>query len=396
MTCDILSIVNALGHRSETWLYNQIAGLQRYRVHVLAYRYLHEDEYPYSPVTVLPATWAVTRKMLKLPLFILERKRPPLDIRERIILTRILRRQEIKIVQAHFGTVGYSYFEIVSRFSLPFIVWLYGSDVFRNSGQRIDKLKVLLDTNSIFCCISHALRREVEAMGCAPDRVHVFHPGMDIPPEPPEITLSRNRGIRIISVGRLIDFKDPCGMVNVARILRDRGVQYTWEHLGDGELRPEVENEINRHDLSGHFHLLGEVSNAEVLEKFRSADLMIHNAVVAPDGGRESFGVVLVEAEVAGVPIVSARVGGIPEIVQDQQTGFLVEEGDIEGMADKAALLADDPEMRIRLGKAGHRFALEHFESRKQIEKLEDFYSNLLENVSQGTERGTGDGRGVL
>jgi len=392
MTCDILSIVWAFGYRSENWLYRQIADLRQYRVHVLTHEYLNRDEYPHSPVTVFPAKGSVARKMLKLPLFILERKRPFLDIQERAVLKRIVRNEGIKIIQAHFGTVGHKYFEIVSPFSLPFIVWLYGSDVFRNSGQQIEKLKVLLDTNSIFCCTSHALRREVEAMGCAPERVHVFHPGMDIPPEPPEITLSRNRGIRIISVGRLIDFKDPCGMVNVARILRDRGVQYTWEHLGDGELRPEVENEIKRHDLSGHFHLLGEVSNTEVLEKFRSADLMVHNAVVAPDGGRESFGVVLVEASVAGVPIVSARVGGIPEIVQDQLTGFLVEEGDLEGMADKTALLADDPGMRIRFGKAGHRFALEHFETRKQIEKLEAFYSSLLENGPESPLRETSDG----
>jgi colanic acid/amylovoran biosynthesis glycosyltransferase len=138
-----------------------------------------------------------------------------------------------------------------------------------------------------------------------------------------------------------------------------------------------VEQAISELGVGNRFQLRGSVPHEQVVEHMLEADVLVHNATIAPDGGRESFGVVLAEASAAALPIVSVRVGGIPEIVQDGQTGYLVNEGDIEGMARKVLELAHQPELRGRMGRAAHAWARENVEATQQTEKLDAFYDCL-------------------
>ena len=381
MSCEILSLLYSFGHRSESWLYWQISELKRYRVYVLTYEYKNPQEYPYPFIKILPISSKITRYMLKMPLLILERRRPRLDLRELFIISRIIKQEKIKIIQAHFGWTGYRFLELTSKFNLPYIVWFYGSDAFRSQYQAM--VQELINSPVIFCCTSNALKRRLEELGCSGERVYVFHPGIRLPTQLPNKMFKHKEPLRIISIGRLTDVKDPCALVKIAKILQEKGIDFTWQHFGDGDLRPMVEAEIAKHNLTNRFFLLGERPNEQVLEALKFADVMVHNAVIAPDGGREAFGFVLVEASAFGVPVVSVRVGGIPEIVQDQKTGFLLDEGDIEGMAEKVILLAKNPELREQFGREAYRFASQKFDLNSQIKKLEEFYDQLIKKQNQ-------------
>lgn len=82
----------------------------------------------------------------------------------------------------------------------------------------------------------------------------------------------------------------------------------------------------------------------------------------------EGFGFTNVEALSFGLPVVSSRVGAIPETVEDGRTGFLVQPGDAEALAERLERLATDPSLTTRLGQAGRadflaRFTLERFRS---------------------------------
>jgi len=376
MPYEILSLLYTFGIRSEHWLYKQITGLKKYRVYVITYKYINQREYPYSPVKILPLTGRITKKILKLPIFLWKRDRPRLDLREMLIVSQIIEREKIKLIQAHFGWTGWRFLELSSKFSLPYLVWLYGSDVFRAEHQS--SLQELIASRAIFCCTSNALREQIEAFGCARERINVFHPGIEIPPNPPKPSLSSHQTLKIISIGRLVDVKDPIGLVEVAKILKDRGIKFLWKHYGDGQLRPLVKEKIKKYHLEKNFFLQGEVPNQKIKEAMSSADLMVHNNIIAPDGAREAFGVVLVEASSYALPIVSVRVGGIPEIVQDQKTGFLLEMGDLEGIAEKVILLAKNPELRLRMGQNAYQYVRENFEINQQTKKLESFYSQII------------------
>jgi glycosyltransferase involved in cell wall biosynthesis len=59
--------------------------------------------------------------------------------------------------------------------------------------------------------------------------------------------------------------------------------------------------------------------------------------------------------------VVATRVGGIPEVVEDGVNGFLVEPGDVAGLAERVGQLIADPALRVRLGEAGRARVMENF-----------------------------------
>ena len=68
--------------------------------------------------------------------------------------------------------------------------------------------------------------------------------------------------------------------------------------------------------------------------------------------------------------MVATRHAGIPEVVVDGETGFLVEERDVEGMARRMARLILEPELAAELGRAGRRRMQESFTIDSRIARL--------------------------
>jgi glycosyltransferase involved in cell wall biosynthesis len=84
----------------------------------------------------------------------------------------------------------------------------------------------------------------------------------------------------------------------------------------------------------------------------------------------EVFGFVIAEAMASGKPVVATRVGGIPELIDDGQTGFLVDRGDHQAMADKILALLADANLRRSMGCAGRLKAEIRFDLKKNVAEL--------------------------
>ena len=99
---------------------------------------------------------------------------------------------------------------------------------------------------------------------------------------------------------------------------------------------------------------------------------------VAPSVHEESFGVAVLEASACGVPVVVSRVGGMPEVVEHQQTGFLVPPGDEVALADALERLVTSQELRRSMGAAGRRFVLERYSWDATARIVVDLYDRIL------------------
>jgi len=100
--------------------------------------------------------------------------------------------------------------------------------------------------------------------------------------------------------------------------------------------------------------------------------------IVALPSLTEGLPVVLIEAQAACTAVIASRVGGIPEVILDNETGILVEPGDIGQLSDAVSRLCSSPELRSSLGEAGYRRAREVFDDALLLPR----FSTLLLSVA--------------
>lgn len=116
-----------------------------------------------------------------------------------------------------------------------------------------------------------------------------------------------------------------------------------WQLLvcGDGPARSEVEAALS--PLGDRAHMAGLQAEARLPSIHASADLFVWPAVI------ESYGMAVLDAQMAGVPVVAGKGRGVADIVRDGETGLLAEEGDAAGFADGVWALLDAPERRTAM-----------------------------------------------
>jgi len=91
----------------------------------------------------------------------------------------------------------------------------------------------------------------------------------------------------------------------------------------------------------------------------------------------ESFGLVLAEAMFHKLPILATRVGGMKYIVDDNETGFLVEKYEVDQIAAKLQILCNNKELRIQFGEKGYQKAKENYTEERYVGNVESLYSML-------------------
>lgn len=94
----------------------------------------------------------------------------------------------------------------------------------------------------------------------------------------------------------------------------------------------------------------------------------------------------VMEALASGLPVVATTVGGIPDIVESSRTGILVEQGDVQGLAEALVSLLQDSDCRFRMGEAAHEFARMHLDARKTVLRLVGLYRELI-TASRGNDK---------
>jgi glycosyltransferase involved in cell wall biosynthesis len=156
--------------------------------------------------------------------------------------------------------------------------------------------------------------------------------------------------------------------VEMAYQLKQRDAEICCEIAGDGATASTLKQQAK--DLGDPVHFAGVCTNP--------SDFLSRLDVFVLCSDYESSGMGVMEAMAMGVPVVATAVGGVPENVQDGQTGFLVEAGDVTGLAEVVWTLLQDDEKRLRMGALAKKYAQAHFSSSRMIVDLDVIYRELL------------------
>lgn len=173
----------------------------------------------------------------------------------------------------------------------------------------------------------------------------------------------------LLSVGNLghgVEYKGFDLVIKaLPQILRQfPNIRYTI--VGTGSGRAMLQTLAAQHNVAGRVEFVENLSDAELAARYKSCDLFVLPSGAADSNGgwhAEGFGRVYAEASLAGKPVIASRVGGAPEALLDGETGFLVNPGSVEEVAGAVNELLANPDRAESLGRAGRKFALEHFTS---------------------------------
>lgn len=220
--------------------------------------------------------------------------------------------------------------------------------------------------------------------GCPPDKEHLLiAPGIDTdffnPHDrmPTEDVGTPERPLRILSVGRLEWKKGYEYALQGVRQLIDQGVNCEYRIVGAGDYLEAVAFARHQLGLDEHVSLLGALSGAEVKAQMQWADVMLHAAV------SEGFCNAVLEAQAMALPVVCTDADGLAENVVDGQTGFVVSRRRPQLLAEKLVQLARDSTLRHRMGNAGRRRVLQHFQLSGQTTKFESLYRQVLAFIDE-------------
>ncbi|MBU6332879.1 MAG: glycosyltransferase [Chloroflexi bacterium] len=177
---------------------------------------------------------------------------------------------------------------------------------------------------------------------------------------------------RIGFVGRLRYYKGLPTLIDACAQLPE-----TVECLiaGDGPGRAALERQAHARGVASRLRFVGDVAESELPAFYRSLDLF-----VLPSHLRaEAFGIVLAEALASGVPCISTELGtGTSWVNQHGTTGLVVPPGDATALADAIRRLLADPGLRQQMATAARARALEQFDRRVMLDRVEQAYHRAV------------------
>ncbi len=187
----------------------------------------------------------------------------------------------------------------------------------------------------------------------------------------------------LLFVGRFEERKGLLHLLKAYRLLRREGRDCRLLVVGHGPQEREARRYVLTRRLGG-VELLGRVGDDEKARWFATSDIY-----VSPATGRESFGIVLLEAMAAGKPIVCSDIHGYKGVVRRGEQALLVPPRDARALEDAIGHLLDDPAERARMGESGRQRSHE-FGWDRVAARVDDYYGFVIRRLAAQSQLPSG------
>lgn len=221
-------------------------------------------------------------------------------------------------------------------------------------------------------------QRVIRERKLSPEQVVTIHYGVDVEKFTPERQVLKKTDIGVsddhLIVGTVGRFDHPKGhkyLIDAVPEIVQKFPKVRFVFAGDGPLRKEVEQQINKLGLNDYFILLGFRRDVKQL-------LGVFDLFVLPSLS-EGLPNAILEAMACSKPVVATAVNGVVEVVEDDVTGFLVPPKNSSEMAKAIIKMVKLSDEMKGMGKRGRERVIKHFSVEQQIEKFEDLYLSLYE-----------------
>jgi len=314
--------------------------------------------------------------------------RPWTDFRAAGILQKHLTQLRPDVVHTHSAKAGILGRSVAWKLKIPCVVHtVHGAPFHPYQAWPVRKLYQICERWAARRChrlisVADAMTDLlVEAKIAERSKFVTIYSGMDIEPflnaDQNRLQLRKDLGIQpedivVGKIARLFHLKGHQYLLACAQRVVQADPRIRFLLVGDGILRESLEKEIASMGLQNHFIFTGLVPPHEIPDLIGAMDMLMHVSL------REGLARALPQALLAGKPVISYDIDGAKEVVIEGQTGILLPPKSIQPLGDAILKLANDADLRTRLGLQGRLLCQERFGHQSMTKQIRRLYQQIL------------------
>lgn len=278
---------------------------------------------------------------------------------------------KVKVVLAEYGPAGVEVMKACEKANLPLIVHFHGFDAYRNDVLEAygERYKEVFQKASKIVVVSKDMFGQLVKLGCPKEKIQQITYGVDTDLFcPPAILQTREN---FIACGRFVPKKAPLTTIHAFAKVLEVHPNAKLTFIGDGELLKDAMSLVKELNLQENVQFKGVLNPTDVAIELQKHAIFIQHSVQSDQNDKEGTPLSILEAAAAGLGIVATKHGGISDVIESGKNGFLVEEGDVEGMAKQMLELFNNETLRIQFGAQARETILKGYKQSDYIASLQ-------------------------
>lgn len=238
--------------------------------------------------------------------------------------------------------------------------------------ERIVRFK---DKNIYVLCASAFLSNDLKLLGFSEDKCFKwgYFPQVKNYETMPE---RNNKNLKLLCASRLIKLKHIEDAIKAASVLRDRGIDFTFDIIGTGDCEASLRSLVKNLRLENRVNFLGAMNPESVIEHMEKADIFFMNSDF-----HEGWGAVVNEAMSTGCAmLVSSAIGSAKFLIKDGENGFIYQYGNKADIREKLYRLASDKTLREKVGKSAFETIRNEYNQTVAVKRLLEFIKSGCSN----------------
>lgn len=370
-------------HYTATFIGNQVSNHVKYKASVYFREFLPNPSFTFPRFYKIDSSKGIRYKYNKL---IYRFFRQITSSQVKYILKKI-EEEKPSILHFHYGTDAGMFHKVLKKTSLPRVVSFYGWDYsyfpkrYFGIGKKYLQKRVFSHCDLVLA-MSMNMKKELISLGCQGEKIRIHYHGINTTMFDVERDYGRKEEVNIYLLSSLEPKKGHMFLLEAfKKCVNNSTIPIKLHFTGKyGKFR-SIKKSIRKMGLNKEviWHAPYEYGGERHLKMLSKADFFIHPSVTDKKGNKEGIPGTLIEAMSSGLATISTYHAGIPEIIKNGETGFLVQEWDIDGLAEKILMLANDPGLRKELGQKAKEYAVQNLDISTKQAELEEIYDSLAE-----------------
>lgn len=289
-------------------------------------------------------------------------------------IKRILLKEKIEVVLAEYGQSGVEMAPICDALGIALVVHFHGFDAYRNDAISTygKKYPYMFEAANAIIAVSNDMRNQLIDLGCPEQKIQLIPYGVN-PNVFKPIETERNL-FQFVACGRFVAKKNPLATIKAFHKVWLKHPSSKLVMIGDGELMEKAKKMVQKLDLVEAIEFTGVLEPAQVAEKLNQSVAFVQHSVKTEENDCEGTPLSILEAMSCKLPVIATKHGGIIDVIHNDVNGYLVEQNDVDGMAQLMLEVIENPELTNQIGERARRTILDKYTKDRYLSQL----ANLL------------------